>query len=381
MKVTTVFFKSNILNITSNIKGAIKSVIYVIYATFLVISFTFFLSKLNISSKIIDLASNIHINNNKIFSIADIKNIYPVFNNTSYYIKEKVKENIKEEVLVVNNENSSENEVLDNIKFEDAVNVFSNKKSLNINKTSSKDKDVVIIDDIKIYNYSSLRDIDYEAVYNKVITLTKSSDKILLYNTHTSESYTNSEKYKFGYSGTFRSREAKYNMLSVAGKLQSNLKEKGINSIHDTTPHDYGTYTSSYARSKTTIKEAIKKSGNFGISIDVHRDASGDTSFAPKTNINGLDVAQCMFVIGVGTNKNRNEYYEDNLALAIQMQILASKIYPGLFRTMFIRNSVYNQDLNKYSLLIEVGATGNTFDEAYRSTRCLSNLFNIVYKK
>ena len=47
---------------------------------------------------------------------------------------------------------------------------------------------------------------------------------------------------------------------------------------------------------------------------------------------------------------------------------------------MIIRNSIYNQDLNKYSLLIEVGASGNTLDEAYLATRCLSNLLNIIYK-
>ena len=59
---------------------------------------------------------------------------------------------------------------------------------------------------------------------------------------------------------------------------------------------------------------------------------------------------------------------------------LADEVYPGLFKPMIIRNSIYNQDLNKYSLLIEVGASGNTLDEAYLATRCLSNLLNIIYK-
>lgn len=47
---------------------------------------------------------------------------------------------------------------------------------------------------------------------------------------------------------------------------------------------------------------------------------------------------------------------------------------------MIVRNSVYNQDLNKFSFLIEVGATGNTIDEAMLATRCLSNILNIIYK-
>ena len=47
---------------------------------------------------------------------------------------------------------------------------------------------------------------------------------------------------------------------------------------------------------------------------------------------------------------------------------------------MIIRNSVYNQDLNRYSLLVEVGASGNTIEQAELATRCLTNLLNIIYK-
>ena len=87
-----------------------------------------------------------------------------------------------------------------------------------------------------------------------------------------------------------------------------------------------------------------------------------------------------MFVMGVGSSTVSNPNWKDNLALAIKIQLLADKIYPGLFRPMIIRNSVYNQDLNKYSLLVEFGATGNTYEEVKLSTRCLTNLLNIIYK-
>ena len=120
--------------------------------------------------------------------------------------------------------------------------------------------------------------------------------------------------------------------------------------------------------------------GGAGISIDVHRDAIADLTYAPRVNIRGIDVAQCMFVMGVGSDTTDNPYYEDNLKLAIKMQTIAEEIYPGLFKPMILRDSVYNQDLNKYSMLIEIGATGNTIDEAMNTTRCLANLFNIVYK-
>jgi len=292
-----------------------------------------------------------------------------------------MKDKVKNEVISVANENKPEFELIDNIAVEDAVATFANKRQLIISTNATPDIEKISIDSMKILNYSTLIGVNYQELYNKTITLTKISDKILVYNTHTSESYANSEKYKFDYTGTYRTTDAKFNMISVAKEFENNLKEKSINTIQDTTPHDYGTYTSAYSRSKITVKNSITNNGNFGISIDLHRDAIGDLAFAPKVNIKGINIAQCMFVVGVGTDKNRNPYSLDNLSLAIQVQLLADKIYPGLFRPMLIRNSVYNQDLNRYSLLIEVGATGNTLDEAYYATRCISNLLDIIYKK
>ena len=115
-----------------------------------------------------------------------------------------------------------------------------------------------------------------------------------------------------------------------------------------------------------------------GIIIDVHRDAMADLTYRPVANINGVQVSQLMFVVGIGTGENK--YWEDNLRLALKLQQIANKIYPGLFRQMIIRDSTYNQDLNRYSLLIEFGATGNTIEEVKLSTRCVSNLLNILYK-
>jgi hypothetical protein len=179
-------------------------------------------SNINIGSSIIELAGNARISYENEFNISNLKNIFPVFNNTSYILKEKA----KNEEISVTNENKSEYELIDNILIEDAVAAFSNKRELSIVKTDSSDIERVTIDTMKILNYSTLRNIDYQALYNKVISLTKLSDNILLYNTHTSESYNNSEKYKFDYTGIYRTTNAKFNMISVAGELDKNLKEK-----------------------------------------------------------------------------------------------------------------------------------------------------------
>lgn len=377
MKVTTVFFKSNINRVTNTIGSIYRNIAYLTYICILIIALIFFISHINISNNIISLASNVYITDSSKLNLATLVSANPIFNSTSFIVNKKA----KDDVVSVANKNNSDFDILDSIAVNEAIATFSNKRQLTVSSSDTSTLERVSLDTMKILNYSSLRNINYQDLYNKNIVLTDLSDKILLYNTHTSESYANSEKYKFDYTGTYRTIDSNYNMISVAKSFEENLEEKGITVVQDTTPHDYGTYTSAYSRSKVTVKDDITKYGNFGISIDVHRDATADLTYAPKVNINGINVAQCMFVVGVGTESSRNQYYADNLSLAIQIQLLADKIYPGLFRPMIIRNSIYNQDLNRYSLLIEVGATGNTLEEAYYATRCISNLFNIIYKK
>lgn len=329
-------------------------------------------------SKVIYFGSNFRQAEGNNVELADVFNAYGIYNKENYLFNE---------IKFIDEAKKSENkddeiEILDSlVKDKNEQSVFGKNKDINVEITeNSENIQRINLNKMKILNYSSKRDIDFKSLAASNITLTKKSDKILLYNTHTSESYANSDKYKFEYSGARRSQDATYNMLSVAKKFKENLDSKGFEVVHDTTPHDYGTYTSSYARSRITVKNAIAAMGHAGISIDVHRDATNDLDYRPVVKINGIEVAQCMLVMGVGTDVTNNPYYEDNLRLAFKIQQLADEVYPGLFKPMIIRNSIYNQDLNKYSLLIEVGASGNTLDEAYLATRCLSNLLNIIYK-
>lgn len=331
-----------------------------------------------LSSKILYFGSNFRQAEEKKVEISDIFNIYGLYNKENYIFDENIELQKAEEL----DPQKDATEILDNItKDKKEQSVFGENNDINVEITeNSENIQRINLNKMKILNYSSKREIDFKSLASSNITLTKKSDKILLYNTHTSESYANSDNYKFEYSGARRSQDANYNMLAIAQKFKENLESKGIEVVHDTTPHDYGTYTSSYARSRITVKNALATIGNAGIIIDVHRDATSDLDYRPVVNINGVQVAQCMLVMGVGTDVTNNPYYEDNLKLALKIQQIADEMYPGLFRPMIIRNSIYNQDLNKYSLLIEVGASGNTIEEAYLATRCLSNLLNIVYK-
>ena len=234
---------------------------------------------------------------------------------------------------------------------------------------------------VDITNYSTNRNIDFAKILNSENKeFSRKSDTVFMYTTHTSESYANSQMYSFEYTSPRRTTDGQYNMLSVASIFASNLNKKGINTICSLTPHDYGEYNSAYTNSRRTFESIVLQNPDVAISIDVHRDAVEDLDFGPKAELSGYNVASLMLVMGIGYSDGYNPYYEQNLKLALEIQILANKIYPGLFRPMIIRNSIYNQDIKENSFLVEVGASGNTLDEAKLATRCLANLLNILYR-
>lgn len=313
--------------------------------------------------------------------LSDIVTTASLFNKDNYILSSENNENedINEKNQDGNEDEIDEYKIIDQeLEKYDLEQVFLNNDiKINVNSETATLQNIYV-NGVSVLNYSSNRNINFGDIMSKNINLTKKSDKILLYNTHTSESYTNSENYKFEYSSVMRSLDARYNMLSIAKELNENLLKKGFLSVQDTTPHDYGAYTGAYLKSRQTVTNALSQMGGTGIIIDVHRDAMEDLTFRPIANINGIQVSQIMFVIGIGTGEN--EYWEENLRLALKIQEIGNKIYPGLFRQMIIRDSTYNQDLNKYSLLIEFGATGNTIEEVKLSTRCVANLLNIIYK-
>ena len=322
---------------------------------------------------IISLGTNIVPLNEKTMGISDIAKIYPVLNKDNYII---AKEETKEEVPIV--EEKKEEKKFDG----SAVSTFAynknNEADIKISYTSTYQK--VKMYGFTITNYADKTDIDYAGIMNTDLSLSRNKDKILLYCTHTSESYVNSPGYEFSYSGTMRTKDAKYNMLSVAGVLRDQLIAKNFNVILDTTPHDYTSYDNAYTNSRQTINNQINANGKFGLIIDVHRDAYGSLDNGPTVEINGKEVALIMVVVGIGTEGYENPYWETNLAIAMNIVKLGEEMYPGLFRPLLVRGSKYNQDINKGSILTEVGTTGNTHEEVYYAVTCLANILDKVFK-
>lgn len=234
-----------------------------------------------------------------------------------------------------------------------------------------KENSNVEIGGVKIKNETDFEIND--SIMNTGIDINK--ENITIFHTHTCESYTPTEQYNYQQTGNFRTTDLNYSVARVGDELTNYLMEYGFNVIHDKTYHDYPAYTGSYTRSKTTV-ENILKSNPSDIIIDLHRDAIGSKSnYDPSVKIGEDTAAQLMFVIGTNGGGLYHPNWQSNLKFAIELQQKANEIYPGLFKTMIVRNSRYNQHLGKAACIIEVGATGNTLEQCMNSMKYLAKVF------
>lgn len=217
-----------------------------------------------------------------------------------------------------------------------------------------------------------------EEILNPNITI--ENKNIVLFHTHTCESYTESEKYQYTPTGNFRTTDLNFSVARVGTELENQLKQYNHNVIHNMTYHDYPNYTGSYTRSLETVENILKDNPS-DIIIDLHRDAIGSRSdYAPIVKIGDEEAAQIMFVIGTNEGGLWHPNWNQNLKFAIKVQQKAEEMYPGLCKPIMLTKSRYNQHTSKYASIIEVGATGNTLDQCLTSMKYLAKVIDEIMK-
>lgn len=228
----------------------------------------------------------------------------------------------------------------------------------------------VEINGVKIKNETS-----YEINNSILETATNiNKENILIFHTHTCESYTPSEQFSYQQTGNFRTTDLKYTVSRVGDELANYLETYGFNVTHDKTYHDYPAYSGSYSRSLLTVENVLKTNPS-DIVIDLHRDAIGSKSnYDPSVKIGDEVAAQLMFVIGTNGGGLYHPNWQSNLKFGIELQQKANEMYPGLFKPMIVRNSRYNQHLGSAACIIEVGATGNTLEQCMVSMKYLAKV-------
>ena len=276
---------------------------------------------------------------------------------------------------VVENETSAENAIGNN-NTDDEIQEAETGLKTEVLENSVPEKYTSEYNGVKIRNETDNIKLTKEMLVPEVDVNTKN---ILIYHTHTCESYTQTDNYKYKASGNFRTKDLNCNMVRVGAELEKYLKHYGYNVIHDTTIYD-SSYSQSYDRSLKGVAKLLEENKDTDILFDMHRDAIGDSSYAPTVKIGDDEATQLMFVIGRNGGWSEHDNWNENLKLAIKIQEKANELYPGLFKPIVLRDSRYNQQLAKGASIIEVGATGNTMEQCLNSMKYLSKVLSEVLK-
>lgn len=201
-----------------------------------------------------------------------------------------------------------------------------------------------------------------------------SSDKpsVLILHTHGTESYRSEEAISYTDAEVgFRSENLEENVVAVGKVLADALEARGIGTIHCTILHDRVQYKDSYARAEETIRAYLAEYPSIKLVIDLHRDAvmksTGEMVRPVTLNSKGEATAQVMCVVGSSWNGGKNDRWEANLALALKLRAELNGSTKNLCRPPYLRGATYNQEFAPYSLLIEIGASGNSLSEAKRA--------------
>lgn len=197
--------------------------------------------------------------------------------------------------------------------------------------------------------------------------------KVLIIHTHATESYTMGSGEEYEESSAYRTLDENYNMLSIGGELTRILEKAGISVLHDRVLHDYPSYSGSYAAARKSIAAYLEAYPSICMVIDLHRDAmdlAHDPQLTTAATVGGQKSAQLMLVAGTDAN---HDYpgWEQNLALGVKLTGVLETMYPGITKPIQLRAQRFNLDMTPGSLLVEVGANGNTQAEALRAVRAL----------
>lgn len=198
--------------------------------------------------------------------------------------------------------------------------------------------------------------------------------QILIYHTHSQEGYADSAP-----------GDANSSVVALGERLTQLLTEQyGFRVLHHTGQYDVADRDNAYSYAGPALEQILAENPGIEVVIDLHRDGVPDNIHL-VSEVNGKQTAQIMFFNGLSrTTKNGNIAYlanpnlADNLAFSFQLKLAAEEYYPGFSRATYLKGYRYNLHYRPKSLLVEVGAQTNTFEEAMNAMEPLADILHRV---
>ncbi|MBU5336477.1 stage II sporulation protein P [Intestinibacter bartlettii] len=285
-----------------------------------------------------------------------------LFKNLIKYSYPEVKVIQKDEVDKSTNKDNETTSNSDKTTSNQFVNVYVGKE--NIPTAKSEDSEGITLE---------------SSVYSSNMRVTNNKPQILIYHSHSCETYSDSPE------GNYHSEDKDHSVMSVGCLLTNQLSNLGWGVVHSTTYHDSPTYNNSYSRSSETIKSVMNQYSDVNITIDLHRDGLNIADEATKNNIhkkytttvNGEKVAKFFFVVGA-----RNDDVTKVQNLANGLTKYAKEKYPDLIMPVVVKPyGRFNQSICDNALLVEVGSNGTTTAEAQASAKYLAEILDGYFKE
>lgn len=196
--------------------------------------------------------------------------------------------------------------------------------------------------------------------------------QILIYHTHSQERFADS-------------KDETQSVVGLGDELARLLEDTyGYKVLHHKGKYDLPDRDNAYSRAAPAVEQLLKEYPGIQVIIDLHRDGVAEgTRLVEK--VNGKDTATIMFFNGLSHTTAQgdisylyNPNLADNLAFSFQMQLAAAEYYPGFSRFVYLKGYRYNLHYLPKSLLVEVGAQTNTYQEVLNAMGPLADVLDKV---
>ena len=203
------------------------------------------------------------------------------------------------------------------------------------------------------------------------VRLPAEGPQILILHTHGSEAYTPAGLDRYEANDNRRTADDKFSVIRVGDELAAVFERAGLRVLHDREIYDYPSYTGSYSRSGEAAERYLNEYPGIAVVLDIHRDALGAEGVVYKTMAEeeGTVASQIMLLAGTDESGLSHPDWRENLALALYLQERVGMLHPTLLRPVALVPQRYNQHLSKGFLILEVGSSGNTLQEALAAIR------------